>query len=228
MNDGDTLQGPEGQMQRPTSLGQRGELDLSVEVVLLLVFGLFFVLYGLLLFQINTGALLYSPDSTDGLFLVLVSLQIITMGKTPLGDLSRSWIVVMAGVGTAMLGCYATFVPGSVTVLVRVLAGLILVVGGLSLFVQLLTSEDKAKTWVKVGGILRQLTIVCGVVYVLEALVGVVALAGVVVRVPGITAGPFVAALLLILGVSLFYCAWCVHKATTLYRPEETTAPARA
>jgi hypothetical protein len=227
MNNENAQQDPEGQQEQTAHAKQRGEVDLSIEVVLLLVFGLFFVLYGLLLFLINTGALPYSPDSTDGLFLVLVSLQIITMGKTPFGDLRRSWILVIIGIALATLGCLAIFIPGSLTVLVRILAGVILVVGGISLLVQLFISEDKAKTWKKVGGILRQLTIAAGIVYVLEVLVGIIALVGVIVLVPGITAGPLVAVLLLIFGISIFYLAWCIQKATTLYRPEETRNPER-
>src|SRR5665647_3410300 len=67
-----TQQDPEGQQERTALAKQRGEVDLSVEVVLILVFGMFFVLYGLLVFPMYAGVLPYSPDSTDGLFLVLV------------------------------------------------------------------------------------------------------------------------------------------------------------
>lgn len=222
MNNENTQQDPKDQQVQTTHTKQRGEVDLSVEVVLLLVFGVFFSLYGLLVFPMYTGTLPYSPDSTDGLFLVLVSLQIITMGKTPFGDLRRSWIVVIIGTALAMLGCLAVFIPGPLTALVRILAGIILLVGGISLLVQLLISEDKAKTWMAAGGILRQLAITLGIVYVLEILVGIISLVGAVVLVPGITEGPPVGALLLVFGISFFYLAWCIHKATSLYRPEET------
>jgi len=219
-----TQQDPEGQQERAALAKQRGEVDLSVEVVLLLVFGMFFVLYGLLVFPMYAGVLPYSPDSTDGLFLVLVSLQIITMGKTPFGDLRRSWIVVLIGTALAMLGCVAVFIPGPLTALVRVLAGVILVFGGISLIVQLFISKDKGKTWMKAGGILRQLTIALSIVYVLMVPVGIISLVGAVVLVPGITEGPLVGVLLLAFGISFFYLAWCIHKATSLSLPEETKA----
>jgi hypothetical protein len=221
MNNGNTQRDSEGQQQQTIHVKQRRETHLSIEVVILLVGGLFFLLYGLLLFPINTGALRYSPDSTDGLFLVLVSLQIITMGRTPLGDLRRSWMVVIVGIGTAVLGSLAIFTPGHLTVLVRILAGVILLVGGVLLLVQLFTSEEKAKTWLKVPGILQQLTVACGVVYVLEVLVGILALVGVVVVPGSMTPPPLMAVPLLIFGVSLFYLAWCIQIATNLYRPEE-------
>ncbi|MGZ8893000.1 MAG: hypothetical protein ACXW1R_08760, partial [Halobacteriota archaeon] len=84
---------------------------------------------------------------------------------------------------------------------------------------------DKAKTWMKAGGILRQLTISLGIVYVLMVPVGIISLVGVVVLVPGITEGPLVGVLLLAFGISFFYLAWCIHKATSLSRPEETKEP---
>ena len=67
----------------------REESDLSLEIVILLILGVFMLLFGLLLFKIHTGDLPYNPDSTYGLFLVIVSFQVITMGKTPFGDLRR-------------------------------------------------------------------------------------------------------------------------------------------
>jgi hypothetical protein len=153
------------------------------------------------------------------------------MGKTPFGDLRRSWILVIVGIAFAMLGSLAIFIPGSLTVLVSILTTVILVVGGILLLVQLFISEEKAKTWMKVPGILQQLTIACGVVYVLEILVGIFSLSGVVVGnrvlVPGNPTGPLVAVLLLIFGISFFYLTWCIQKATRLYPPEETKNPAR-
>src|SRR5690606_38443837 len=87
------------------------ESDLSLEVVILVILGVFMLLFGFLLFQIHRGALPYPPDSTYGLFLVIVSLQIITMGKTPFGDLRRSWILITVGIGTAIIGMTAGFIP---------------------------------------------------------------------------------------------------------------------
>jgi len=231
MNNENTQRDPAGQQEQQAFVKQRAEVDLSIEEVLLLVFGVFFFLYGLLLFPVLKGALRYSMDSADGLFLVIVSLQVITMGKTPFGDLRRSWILVIVGIALAMLGSLAIFTPGSLTVPVSILTTVILVVGGVSLLVQLFISEEKAKTWMKVPGILQQLTIACGLVYVLEILVGIFSLSGVVVGnrvlVPGNPAGPLVAVLLLIFGLSLFYLTWCIQKATRSYRPKETKNPAR-
>ncbi|HEY0196382.1 MAG TPA: hypothetical protein VGC02_02300, partial [Methanobacterium sp.] len=111
----------------------REEYDLSIEVVILMVFGVFMLLFGFLLFKIHTGALPYTPDSTYGLFLVIVSFQIIAMGKTPFGDLRRSWALIIVGICTAILGMTACFIPGYLSELVRVLVGGILLIGGITL-----------------------------------------------------------------------------------------------
>ncbi|MEN6292881.1 MAG: hypothetical protein ABFD07_12810, partial [Methanobacterium sp.] len=82
---------------RKTFLKMRKEYDFSIEVVILMVFAVFMLVFGFLLFKIHTGDLPYAPDSTYGLFLVIVSFQIITMGKTPFGDFRRSWALIIIG-----------------------------------------------------------------------------------------------------------------------------------
>ena len=194
----------------------REESDLSLEVVILLIFGVFMLLFGLLLFKIHTGELPYTPDSTYGLFLVIVSFQVITMGKTPFGDLRRSWALVLIGISTAILGMVACFIPGSLTGFVRILVGILLFVGGISLLLQLFISKDKAKLWMKTSETLQHLTIACGIIYAITVILGLVTLF------PGITTDIQTAALLIIYAASFFYLSWCIQKVTRLYPPEET------
>jgi len=91
------------QKQSPARMWK--ESDLSLEVVVLLIFGVFGLIYGLLLFKIYAGDLPYNPDSTIGLFLLIVSFQIITMGKTPFGDLRRSCVLFQADQEKKGVGC---------------------------------------------------------------------------------------------------------------------------
>lgn len=196
----------------------RAESDLSLEVVILLVFGVFMSLFGLLLFRIHTGELPYAPDSTYGLFLVIVSFQVITMGKTPFGDLRRSWAVIIIGVCTAVIGMAACFVPGMLAEPVRILVGLLLFAGGIALLAQLFLSEDKARVWLKIPGILRHLTIACIIVYVMSIILGLVTL------LPGITTDGETAILLIIYGIGFFYLSWCIQKVARTYPPGETPA----
>ncbi|GAB7015939.1 hypothetical protein [Methanogenium cariaci] len=207
------------QQKQNISSKMREESDLSLEVVILLVFGVFMLLFSLLLFQIHSGELPYTPDSTYGLFLVIVSFQVVTMGKTPFGDLRRSWIVIILGICTAIIGMFACFIPGLLTTPVRVLVGILLFAGGIALLLQLFVSEGKARKWMKIPGILQHLTIACILVYAMSVVLGLVTL------LPGITTDPQTAVLLMIYGISFFYLSWCIQKTTRLYPPEETGNP---
>jgi uncharacterized membrane protein HdeD (DUF308 family) len=209
---------PEYPQNQRTGSTTRAESDLSLEVVILLVFGVFMLLFGLLLFRIQMGELPYAPDSTYGLFLVIVSFQVITMGKTPFGDLRRSWAVIIIGVCTAVIGMVACFVPGLLAEPVRILVGILLSAGGAALLAQLFFSEDKARIWLKIPGILRHLTIACIVVYAMSIVLGLVTL------LPGITTDPQTAVLLIIYGIGFFYLAWCIQKVARTYPPGKTPA----
>ncbi len=190
---------PDTQQKQKAYPKEIEEFDLSIEVVILLILGVFALIFGLLLFKIHTGTLPYTPDSTYGLFLVIVSLQTVTMGKTPFGDLRRSWVLVIIGICAAILGMYACFIPGSLTTLIRILVGAMLFFGGTALLLQLFISEEKAKKWMRIPGILQQLTVACALVYSISVISGLITL------VPGITSDLHTAALLTIYGISFFY-----------------------
>lgn len=187
------------------------EHDLSIELVLLIILGIFMMLFGILLFAISSGDLAYAPNSTYGLFLVLVSLQIITMGKTPFGDVRRSWLVVIAGIGTAVLGMLSCFVLGALTEVARVVAGILLVGGGSALLLQLFLAEGKARVWIKSAGVVRQLVAAAALVYALSVALGLVTL------LPGLVANALTAVLLILYGLGFFSLAWCIQAAHRLY-----------
>jgi hypothetical protein len=180
------------------------ELDLSLEIVLLLVLAMFMLLFGFLLLPIQTGALPYNADATYGLFQVIVSFQIIALGKTPFGDFRRSWLVVVIGICSAILGMTACFIPGSLTSVVRVSVGSVLLGGGLSLLVHLFAAEGKARTWMRMGGILSHLTVACTLVYGLAIALGAITLF------PGIATDTLTASLLIAYGAGFAYLAWCI------------------
>jgi hypothetical protein len=201
------------------------ELDLSLEVVILLLLAIFMLLFGFLLFPIQTGALPYNADATYGLFQVIVSFQIIALGKTPFGDFRRSWLVVVIGICSAILGMTASFIPGSLTSVVRLSVGLVLLGGGLSLLVQLFAAEGKARTWMRMGGILPHLTVACALVYGLAIALGAITLF------PGIATGTLTASLLIAYGAAFAYLAWCiwnVRRTNPLASPPQRVADVSA
>ena len=174
--------------------------DLSLEIIILLIFGIFMAIFGLLLLGIQRGALPYDPDSTYGLFLVLLALQAITLGKTPFGDFRRSWLLVALGTGSAVAGMIGCFIPGLLREPLRLLVGFVLTAGGLTLLLVLLISRDKARLWLRgPAAALRHLTLAAGLVYALTLVAGLVTLF------PGLSPPPFTAILLLAYGASFFY-----------------------
>lgn len=207
-------------MTSDTAPAPAGEFDFTLESVILLVLGIFMGLFGLLLFSITIGALPYAPDSTYGLFLVIVALQVITLGKTPLGEVRRTWLVILIGIAAGILGMFACFIPGFLTDIIRMLVGTILLLGGASLLIQLFLHKDKAALWLRVPGILRQLTAACTLVYLMGFLLGLVTLF------PALTNGTLTAILLLIDCAALFWLAWCIEAVTRQYPKRPQAAPA--
>ncbi len=199
-------------------LNLTGESDLTIEVVILLIFGIFMLIFGLLLFQIHTGALPYAPDSTYGLFVLLMAFQIVTMGKTPFGDLKRSWLLILIGIIVAILGMAAAFVPGYLSEHIRLIVGGVLFLGGAALFLQLFVREDKARTWRHVSGVLQHLILACGLVYVISCICGLITLF------PGVTTDHQTAIILILFALSFFYLAWCIQNVARQY-PSKTQSP---
>lgn len=202
--------------------GMSDQPDLSLDVIVLIVFGIFWLVFGLLLLRIYSGVLPYSPDSAYGLFLVICSFQMITMGKTPFGDLRRSWALVIVGTGTAILGISVCFIPGCLTDFVRTLVGIILFAGGAVLFLQLFLSKPKAQTWMKAGGALRSLTLACALVYALTIMSGLVTLSS------GLRSDPRTAILVMLYGMSFLYLSWCVRKVGRGYHGDKRDESASA
>lgn len=185
--------------------------ELSFEFIVLLIFGLFLCLFGLLLPGIQSGAVPYAPDSTHGLFLILLSLQAIAIGKTPFGDFRRSWLLVTVAIGVAIVGMIGCFIPGLLLVTLRLLVGFLLTAGGLTLLLGLLISRDKARLWLRGPAVLRHLTLAAGFVY------GLSLVAGLLTLFPALLAQSDTAILLFAFGVSFFYLAWCLRNVRRLF-----------
>lgn len=197
--------------------------DASIEIFLLVVLGLFMVLFGALLFGIDSGRLRYNADSAYGLFLVIVAFQTVALGKTPFGDFRRSWLLVVIGFIAAAFGLFGSFIPGISSDLLRTLVGVILVVGGIALSAQLWVSRQRARLWVRAGGALRHLALACGFVYAFAIILGIRTL------LPGTLTNVETAVILLAFGVSIWYLAgsiWQVarrHPAESQARSTEST-----
>ncbi|MCX5872245.1 MAG: hypothetical protein NTY51_03280, partial [Deltaproteobacteria bacterium] len=105
---------------------------------------------------------------------------------------------------------------------IRELVGIVLFAGGMILSVQFCVSEKKARMWIKVPGILRQLTVACALVYALTIISGLITLS------PSLRADPRTAIILSFYGVSFFYLSWCIWKVFRTYGSEKPDDPASA
>lgn len=107
-------------------------LPLSFAIIILL--GVLLVVLGILLFPVNLGLLPFSPDGQIGLLLVLIALQMMALGSTPLGQFRRSWMMVIVGIGFASMGIISCIVPGILTFIIQDLLGVLNIGGGLVFF----------------------------------------------------------------------------------------------
>jgi hypothetical protein len=145
--------------------------DTPLEVLILLIAGMALLITGILLFLVSSGALPYYENGLYGLLLVMFALQIVTMGKTPFGDVRRSRFIIAVGAVIAAVGIVTCFIPDVFTRLSRILLFICFGPGGFLLFWQMLFAKDKFRTWVKHGVIFRHLIFACSMVYTLSMLI---------------------------------------------------------
>jgi hypothetical protein len=193
--------------------------DLILETIILLVFGIFMFLYGTLQIWILPGKIPYNPDGAYGILLVIIALQMITLGKTPYGTFRRTWFVIILGMGTAVTGTVACFIPGLLERYLQILVGIILLSGGGALLARLILSGRKARLWIRTPGYLTHLAVACGTTSILEMVFGCTML------IPGIIPRQGIPVLSLFLAFSLFHCAWSFQNVIRWYRPDRITAP---
>jgi hypothetical protein len=186
------------------------ETDLPFEVVILLIVGMTMLITGVLLFPVSSGALLYYENGLYGLLLVMFALQIITMGKTPFGDMRRSKLLLAVGVAVAAVGIITCFIPGIFTQLPRMLLFVCFGPGGLLLFLHMCFDKKKLRTWLKYRGIFRHLIAGCSLVYVLSMLIALL------LWKQNLLATPMIAVVVLIYGAAIVYLAgvlWKIYRA---------------
>ncbi|NLE27610.1 MAG: hypothetical protein GX625_20200, partial [Clostridiaceae bacterium] len=110
--------------------GLFGEASLPLSIALIIPVGVLLVLLGLLLFPVNQGLIPFSPDGQLGLLLVIMAIQMLALGETPVGQYRRSWLLIGIGIVFAALGIFSCIVPGILTDAIRVLLAFLNIAGG--------------------------------------------------------------------------------------------------
>lgn len=107
-----------------------GNLELSTDQAMLMLMGIFMVLLGLLLVPVNLGLLPFSGSAQLGLLMVIFAVQMLASGSTPIGPLTRSWLVVGFGLLFAALGIVSCIIPEILVPALTVLVGVLNISGG--------------------------------------------------------------------------------------------------
>ena len=195
------------------------EADLSLEVVILLFAGMAMLVLGLLLFPVYAGILSYYEDGLFGFMLVVYALQIISMGKTPFGDMRRSRTVILFGVIIAAIGIVTCFIPDIFENVPRILLITFFGAGGIILLLQMLLGQNRYRLWRKYGGIFNHLILACGVVYLVQILIAFL------IFDPNLLRGAQVATAALLYGLALFYLACVLQRIAWRYPPTQQKPP---
>ncbi|WP_332449755.1 hypothetical protein [Methanoculleus sp.] len=112
------------------STGLFGEASLPLSIALVIPVGVLLVLLGLLLIPVNLGLIPFSPDGQLGLLLVIMAIQMLALGETPIGSYRRSWLLIVIGIVFAALGIFSCIVPGILTGVIQLLLALLNIAGG--------------------------------------------------------------------------------------------------
>ncbi|HQF85301.1 MAG TPA: hypothetical protein PLX58_10045 [Smithellaceae bacterium] len=193
------------------------EVYLPLEVALLLIFGLMMLITGILLFPVSTGALPYYENGLYGLLLFIFALQMITLGKTPFGDMSRSIPLIVIGMIIAAVGIVTCFVPDIFSQIPRILLFICFAPGGLILLLRMIFSREKLQAWMRYGGIFYHLIFGCGAVYVLSILIGLLVL------IHSLLSTTMTGVVGIIDGVAVIYLALVLRKIYVAYPEAENT-----
>lgn len=195
------------------------QAQLPLETAILLIAGLMATLTGIFLFPVGTGALPYYENGLYGLFLFIFALQMLTLGKTPFGDVSRSIPVIVIGIGIAITGIVTCFIPDLLSHIPRLLLFICFAPGGALLLLQMIFSKDKLRNWLRLGSLFRHLIFSCAAVYLLSILIGWLVLMS-----PKIDVA-ITAVFVLTFGIAILYLAVVLRKVYLTYPEAETKDP---
>lgn len=179
--------------------GLFGEASLPLSIALVIPVGVLLVLLGLLLIPVNLGTLPFSPDGQLGLLLVIMAVQMLALGETPMGQYKRSRLLIVIGIAFAAMGIFSCIVPGILTGVIRVLLAILNIAGGAILLTKrFLPMLHAAAEPAPLPPILKRLLVTLTVL-------NVVAIAfGISMLLPGLVPGMVIAGIVVINGLLLF------------------------
>jgi len=176
------------------------EASLPLPVAIVIPVATLLVLLGLLLFPVNLGLIPFSPDGQLGLLLVIMAIQMLALGETPMGQYKRSRLLIVIGIVFAAMGIFSCIVPGILTDVIRQLLAILNIAGGAILLTKrfLPMLQGAAEPAAPLPPILKRLLVTLTVL-------NVVAIAfGISMLLPGLVPGMVIAGIVVINGLLLF------------------------
>lgn len=126
--------------ERPSS-----GVQLSDDRAVILITGVFMVLLGILLIPVSIGLLPFSGSAQLGLLVVIMSIQMIAFGNTPLRSFTRTWPIVFLGLFFASMGIVSSIVPVIMVPFLTLIIALLNICGGVIPLAKMLISRSGEK-----------------------------------------------------------------------------------
>lgn len=190
-----------------TDTGLFREASLPLSIALVIPVGALLVLLGLLLVPVNLGVIPFSPDGQLGLLLVIMAIQMLALGETPMGQYKRSRLLIVIGIAFAAMGVFSCIVPGILTDVIRQLLAVLNIAGGAILLgKRFLPMLQGAAEPVVLPPILKRLLVTLTVLNVVAVAFGISML------LPGLVPGMVIAGIVVINGLLLFALASILLK----------------
>ena len=176
------------------------EASLPLSIALVIPVGALLILLGLLLVPVNQGTLPFSPDGQLGLLLVIMAIQMLALGETPVGQYRRSRLLIVIGIAFAAMGVFSCIVPGILTDVIRQLLAVLNIAGGTILLAKrfLPMLHGGAEPAAPLPPILKRLLVTLTVLNVVAVAFGISML------LPGLVPGMVIAGIVVINGLLLF------------------------
>jgi hypothetical protein len=108
-----------------------GEAGLPIGQAMILLTGVFMLILGILLVPVNLGLIPFSGSAQLGLLVVILAIQMLASGSTPIGPFPRTWLMMALGFPFAALGVVSCIVPGLLVPVLTLLIAVLNVAGGI-------------------------------------------------------------------------------------------------
>jgi len=176
-------------------------VQLSDDRAVILITGVFMVLLGILLIPVTIGLLPFSGSAQLGLLVVIMSIQMIAFGNTPLRSFTRTWPLVFMGLIFASMGIISCIVPGILVPCLTLIIALLNIGGGVIPLVKMIHSRSgkKGRESADVPSIIKKLFLTQSTLNILSIVFGVSML------INNLIPGPVIGVVLTANGIVLLY-----------------------